>query len=439
MDITLFFIMLIAFMISIFSGYYMFAAMGGLGVIFGYLFWGPAVFNMLYFKAYSTASDYTLLAIPLFVFMGTMLDKSGIAEKVFEKLAIAMGGFKGGMAVACMVISILFAATTGLVGASVVTMGLLFLPAMLRYKYDRSFASGVVASGGTLGILIPPSIMLVVMGNVSNISVAKLFYGAMVPGVFLGLSYIVYIIVFSYLKPNLAPPMPAEERAGYTTVQKLTGVLVHVMPVLVIILAVLGTIWLGIAPPTEASAVGSMAAIIIALIYRRLSYKVLMDTLRESVIITGMLYMMIVFSSFFVAVFMRLGGSKIVADAITGLPFGAYGALFIMLFIIFLLGFLMDWLGAVFIVLPVFVPIAASLGFDPLWFIIVIAVVFQTSFLTPPVAFSIFYLKGVAPPEVTLRDIIRGSVPFIIIQLVVMALCIIFPEIITWLPNLRFK
>lgn len=439
MSITLFSIMLLAFVITIFSGYYLFAAMGGLGVIFGYLFWGPEVFNLLYFKALGTVTDYTLLAIPFFVFMGAMLDKSGVAEKVFQKLAIAMGGFNGGMAVACMVISILFAATTGLVGASVVTMGLLFMPVMLRYKYDESFASGVIASGGTLGILIPPSLMLIVMGNVTNMSVAELFYGAMGPGVLLGLLYIGYIVVRTQLNSKLAPPMPPEERAEYSTMQKFTGVLIHVIPVLAIVLAVLGTIWLGIAPPTEAAAVGSVAAILVAIVYRKFNYKVLMESLYESVNITGMIFMMITFSSFFVAVFMRLGGSKVVSDAILGLPFGAYGALAVMLLIVFILGFLMDWVGAVFIVMPVFVPIVKSLGFDPLWFIVLTAVMFQTSFLTPPVAFSIFYLKGVVPPQVTINHIIKGVIPFIIIQLIMVLACIIFPDIITWLPDLRFR
>lgn len=438
MSISLFAIMLLVFIITIFSGYYLFATMGGLGMLFGYLFWGPEVFNLLYFKAFSTATDYTLLAIPFFVFMGTMIDKSGIAEKVFEKLAIAMGGLKGGMAVACMLISILFAATTGLVGASVVTMGLLFMPVMLRYKYDKAFSSGTVAAGGTLGILIPPSLMLIVMGSVSNKSVAELFYAAMVPGVLLGLVYIVYILIRANLNPQLAPPMPSEERAGYTFVQKVTGVAIHVFPVFVVVVAVLGAIWLGIAPPTEAAAIGSVASIIIAIIYKRFNLKVMLDVLRETVSITSMIYMMITFSSFFVAVFMRLGGNAVVQKFMMDLPYGPYGILFIMLFIIFILGFLMDWVGAVLIVMPVFVPLAVSLGFNDLWFITVVAVLFQASFLTPPVAFSIFYLKGVVPPEVTIKHIIKGVWPYVGMQCLVTVLCVIFPKIVLWLPNLRF-
>lgn len=427
--------MLLVLFAGIFSGYYLFAILGGTAFIFGYLFWGPGVADMLYFNAFNTIKDYTLLAVPLFIYMGSMLDKSGVAEKLFDVLSIALGRMKGGLAVSAMIIAILFAATTGIVGASVVAMGLIFLPAMLRRNYDKAFASGVIASGGTLGILIPPSIMLVILGSAANVSVARLFYSAMIPGILLGVCYILYIIIRANLNPELGPPLPEEELRKYSTGWKIKNIIIHVFPVFSIVLAVLGTIWLGIAPPTEAAAVGGFAATLVAVVYRKLNFKILINTLKQTMLTTAMVYGIMIFAGLFASVFMRIGGNKVIASLFMSLPLEKWGIFALIMFIIFLLGFLMDWLCALMIVIPVFLPIATQAGFDPLYFCTMICIINQTSFLTPPFAMAIFYLKGVAPEEVALSHIIRGVWPYCVIILGVFVLCCFFPQIVMWLPS----
>lgn len=438
-SLTVFILMLLGLIAGIFSGYYLFAVLGGLGVLFGYIFWGPDVFNLVFLNFFGTVKNYTLLAIPLFVFMGNMLQQSGVANKLFDIMGVALGGLRGGLAVACLFISILFAATTGIVGASVVTMGLLFLPAMVKQNYDKSMASGAICAGGTLGILIPPSVMLVVYGPVAGLSVGKLFYGAMIPGILLGLLYIVYVLVKCYFNPTAGPPLPAEERARYTTREKLIGIVLHILPVFALIFAVLGVIWLGIAPPTEAAAIGALASMIIAAAYRNLNLKVLKETLYRSLQTSCMIYTIIIFAGLFVSVFMRLGGGNVVQDALLSLPFGKWGVFIIMMSVIFVLGLLMDWIASLLIIVPIFTPIAAALGFDPLWFAIAVCVMYQTSFLTPPFAYSIFYLKGVVPPGVTTLDIMRGVWPFVIIQIVTLLLVTFFPQLALWLPSQMIK
>lgn len=432
---TIFILMLIGLMLGIFSGYYLFVILGGLGVLFGYIFWGPGVVNLIFLNVFGTMKNYTLLAIPLFIFMGNMLEISGVAEKLFKILGITLGGLRGGLAVAALIISILFAATTGVVGASVVTMGLLFLPAMLRNNYDKGLASGVICAGGTLGILIPPSIMLVIYGPAAGISVGRLFYAALVPGVLMGLMYIAYVLIRAYLDPDFAPPLPLEERQKYTTKEKFLGIVINVLPVFAIILAVLGVIWFGIAPPTEAAAIGAFASMIVAFVYGRLSIKVLRDTLYRTLQTSSMIYMVIIFAGLFVGVFMRLGGDQVVKQALLSLPFGKWGIFAVMMLVVFILGFLMDWIASLLIIVPIFTPIAATLGFNPIWFAATVCIMYQTSFLTPPFAYAIFYLKGIAPPEVTTKDIIKGVWPFVLIQLFTVLLVTVFPQIVLWLPN----
>jgi tripartite ATP-independent transporter DctM subunit len=434
-SLLVFISMTLGLIVGIMSGYYLFAAMGTVGIFFGLVFWGPDVLNQLYFSAFNTMKDYTLLAIPLFVFMGSMLDKSGVAEKLFDVLSIALGRVKGGLAIAAMLIAILFAATTGIIGASVVAMGLIFLPAMLSRNYEKSFASGLICAGGSLGILIPPSIMLVILASTANVSVGQMLYAALIPGVVLGLSYIVYIVIRANLQPHLAPPLPDIELNKYSRAEVVKGVFLHVLPVFIIILAVLGTIWVGIAPPTEAAAIGAFASILIALVYRRLNLRVLNEAARETVLTSAMVYFIIIFANLFVSVFMRLGGSKVVANAFASLPFGRWGVFAIMMFVVFLLGFIMDWIAASLIIIPVFVPIIKTLGFDVIWFLTMVAIMFQTAFLTPPVATAIFYLKGIAPPEVSTSDIIKGIWPYVVIVFLVVILCSVFPEIVMWLPG----
>ncbi len=423
-------------LVLIFSGYYLFAAMGGVAIIAGLSFWGPDVFQSVYFSIFKYCKDYSLLAVPLFVLMGQLLNQSGIAKKLFDNLSVALGRQRGGMAIAATLIAILFAATTGIVGASVVSMGLLFTKPMLDAKYNKSLTAGVIISGGTLGILIPPSIMLVFMGSAANVSVGKLFYGAMTPGVLLGAAYIIYIKIIATVKKDYAPPMPEEELEKYSRKEIAIGCIKHVLPVAVVILSVLGAIWLGWCPATEAAALGVLASFIIALIYHSINFEVIKKTLIETIKLTSMVYAVSVFGNLFVTVFMRLGCSTAITKLFIAMPIGKWGVFAIMMATVFVLGFLMDWIAVCMITIPIFVPIATAVGFDACYFLSMMALIMQTAFLSPPMAASIFYFQGVAKDHISTEETIRGVWPFMGIQLVVFLLCTIFPGIVSWLPNM---
>lgn len=423
-------------LVFIFSGYYLFAALGGAAIISGLVFWGPNVFQTIYFSIFKYCKDYNLLAVPLFVLMGQLLNQSGVAGRLFDNLSVALGRQRGGMAIAATLIAILFAATTGIVGASVVSMGLLFTKPMLDAKYNKSLTAGVIISGGTLGILIPPSIMLVFMGSAANVSVGKLFYGAMTPGVLLGVAYIVYVKVISIVKKDYAPPMPEEVLSRYSKKQIAWGIIVNVLPVAIVIFSVLGAIWLGWCPATEAAALGVVASFIIALCTHSINKEVIRNTLVESIKLTSMVYAVSAFGNLFVTVFMRLGCSSAVTSLFVNLPLGKWGLFALMMAVVFLLGFLMDWIAVCMITIPIFVPIATQVGFQAEYFLTMMAVIMQTAFLSPPMAASIFYFQGVAKDRITTAETIRGVWPFMGIQVVVFILCIIFPQIVTWLPNM---
>ena len=423
-------------LVFIFSGYYLFAALGGAAIISGLVFWGPNVFQTIYFSIFKYCKDYNLLAVPLFVLMGQLLNQSGVAGRLFDNLSVALGRQRGGMAIAATLIAILFAATTGIVGASVVSMGLLFTKPMLDAKYNKSLTAGVIISGGTLGILIPPSIMLVFMGSAANVSVGKLFYGAMTPGVLLGVAYIVYVKVISIVKKDYAPPMPEEVLSRYSKKQIAWGIIVNVLPVAIVIFSVLGAIWLGWCPATEAAALGVVASFIIALCTHSINKEVIRNTLVESIKLTSMVYAVSAFGNLFVTVFMRLGCSSAVTSLFVNLPLGKWGLFALMMAVVFLLGFLMDWIAVCMITIPIFVPIATQVGFQAEYFLTMMAVIMQTAFLSPPMAASIFYFQGVAKDRITTAETIRGVWPFMGIQVIVFILCIIFPQIVTWLPNM---
>ena len=423
-------------LVFIFSGYYLFAALGGAAIISGLVFWGPNVFQTIYFSIFKYCKDYNLLAVPLFVLMGQLLNQSGVAGRLFDNLSVALGRQRGGMAIAATLIAILFAATTGIVGASVVSMGLLFTKPMLDAKYNKSLTAGVIISGGTLGILIPPSIMLVFMGSAANVSVGKLFYGAMTPGVLLGVAYIVYVKVISIVKKDYAPPMPEEVLSRYSKKQIAWGIIVNVLPVAVVIFSVLGAIWLGWCPATEAAALGVLASFIIALCTHSINKEVIKNTLVESIKLTSMVYAVSAFGNLFVTVFMRLGCSSAVTSLFINLPLSKWGLFALMMAVVFLLGFLMDWIAVCMITIPIFVPIATQVGFQAEYFLTMMAVIMQTAFLSPPMAASIFYFQGVAKDHITTAETIRGVWPFMGMQLIVFILCVIFPQIVTWLPNM---
>lgn len=429
-------IMGVMLLVFIFSGYYLFAALGGAAIISGLVFWGPNVFQTIYFSIFKYCKDYNLLAVPLFVLMGQLLNQSGVAGRLFDNLSVALGRQRGGMAVAATLIAILFAATTGIVGASVVSMGLLFTKPMLDAKYNKSLTAGVIIAGGTLGILIPPSIMLVFMGSAANVSVGKLFYGAMTPGVLLGAAYIVYVKVISIVKKDYAPPMPDEVLSRYSKKQIAWGIIVNVLPVAIVIFSVLGAIWLGWCPATEAAALGVAASFLIALCTHSINKEVIRKTLVESIKLTSMVYAVSAFGNLFVTVFMRLGCSSAVTSLFVNLPLGKWGLFALMMAVVFLLGFLMDWIAVCMITIPIFVPIATQVGFQAEYFLTMMAVIMQTAFLSPPMAASIFFFQGVAKDHITTAETIRGVWPFMGIQVVVFILCVIFPQIVTWLPNM---
>jgi len=332
----------------------------------------------------------------------------------------------------------IFAAATGIVGASVVTMGLLALPPMLKRGYNKELASGCILAGGTLGILIPPSIMIVVYGPMANISVARLFFGAFTPGLLLASLYVAYIAIRCFFQPHLGPPMPVEDRKAVSLSRKLYLTITGLVPPVFLIMSVLGMIFMGVAAPTEAAALGAFAAMLLAVGYRKLNWQSLKDVTYTTVRITSMIMFVVLGASMFTSVFMGLGGGHFVKDLLLAVPFGRWGVLIAMMLIVFILGMFIDWIGIVLIIVPLFTPIAATLGFDAIWFALLVMINLQMSYLTPPFAYAIFYLRGIAPPEVTIAHIYRGVIPFVLLQMVGLGLCIAFPQIILWLPGMMF-
>jgi tripartite ATP-independent transporter DctM subunit len=422
--------------VLVFAGVPLYLALGGLGLYFGIAGgWSPQVYDQFINRIFGLMASEVLPAVPLFVFMGAILDKSGAADKLFGALYLAMGGLRGGLAVATILICTIFAACTGVVGASVTTMGMLALPAMINRNYNIPLACGAICAGGTLGILIPPSVMMLLYGPMVGLSVAKMFMGAFIPGFVLSGLFVGYIIVICLLKPEYGPPMPKEERQAIPMLRVAGEILLYLVPPMFLILAVLGSIFLGVASPTEAAAMGGLGSIVVALFYRKLNLRVLYDGVLNTLKITTMVMFVAVGAFMFSGVFMALGGAKLIGNYIIALPLGKWGILIVMMIIIFILGMLIDWIGILFIVVPIFTPVITHLGFDPLWFSLVVCVNLQMSFISPPFAYSIFYLKGVAPPGVEMMHIIKGVIPFVVLQAIGLVLVILFPQLIMWLPG----
>ena len=387
-------------------------------------------------RIWSLMENWVLTALPMFIFMGLMLERSGVAESLMTSFVQLFGRFRGGLALAVVMIGILFAASTGIVGASVVLLAVLAVPIMLEHGYSRRLASGVIAASGTLGILIPPSIMLVIMGDQLALSVGELFMGAVVPGLLLGLLYVAYVLVLARVDPRAAPaPTDLEP----LTPEVILQALVAVLPPLGLIIAVLGSIFFGIATPTEAAGVGAFGATVLAALNRQLSFAVIREICYETTYTTAFIFGIFIGATAFAIVMRQLGGDVLIEDVLTGLPFGPSGIVLFVLFLAFLFGFFLDWLEITLIFLPLMAPVVLNLGFDPIWFVVVFAVALQTSFLTPPVGFSLFYLKGVVPPEITTLDIYRGIVPFVILQLVAIGLVFMFPQLVLWLPEQMYR
>ncbi len=407
----------------------------GTALAFGLIGFGWDFFNLLPLRIWGVMTNFTLLAVPLFIFMGVMLERSGIAEELLETMALLFGRMRGGLAVSVVIVGALLGASTGIVGATVVTMGLLSLPTMLRRGYRPELATGTISAAGTLGQIIPPSIVLVLLGDIVGVSVGDLFIGAVIPGLVLVLLYVVYIVLIARLKPRWAPLIPREEWREIKQVGLLKRVLKALIPPLALMVSVLGSIFAGIASPTEAAAVGATGATVLAIINRRFNALILHQVMRTTTRLTCMVFIILVGAGAFGLVFRGLGGDQWVRGYIEHIPYGKWGVLFIVMLIVFVIGFFLDFIEITFIHIPVLAPIMKHLGFDPLWFSLLFAVNLQTSFMTPPFGFSLFYLKGVAPPEITTWHIYRGIIPFVILQLLGLLTLVFFPELATWLPR----
>lgn len=409
----------------------------GLGVT---LPWDPAFrmirLNVIPQRIYGSIMDnYTLVAVPFFIFMGALLERAGLAEDLLRTMGRLFGRLRGGLAISVVVVGTLLAATTGVVGASVVTLAVLALPVMLKAGYDRSLASGTVASSGTLGQIIPPSIVLIILGDQMGANVGDLFLGALIPGLLLSSLFIVWIIWVAWRRPEAAPSlMQSSEREPL--LKLFLAIFGSLLPPLALVFAVLGTIFMGIATATEAGAMGAFGAMILALIKRRLSLRALLDAAESTVRLTTMVFIILVGATVFATVFSALGGTWLIEGFLKDLPGGATGFLVFVMLTVFILGFFLDFIEITFIVVPLIAPVAIAMGIDPIWFGVMLAINLQTSFLTPPFGFSLFYLRGAAPAAIRTGEIYRGVIPFIGVQLVVLAAVVAFPDLATWLPSI---
>jgi tripartite ATP-independent transporter DctM subunit len=437
-------------------GYPVALSLGGTALLFAFVgewfgLFDPAFISALPNRIYGVMTNETLIAVPLFVFMGVMLERSRVAENLLETMALLFGPMRGGLGISVTVVGMLLAASTGIVGATVVTMGLLSLPTMLRRNYSPSLAAGTICASGTLGQIIPPSIVLVLLGDVlsaayqqaqldmgvfspETVSVGDLFVGALIPGLLLVALYIGYMLGVALLRPDAAPAIPAAERPRHDWRFWLRVVQV-LLPPLGLIVAVLGSILYGIATPTEAAAVGAVGALLLAATQGQLRLRTLGDVVRQTSIVTSMVFLIFIGAAIFSLVFRGLGGEEVVTHFLTSLPGGVVGAVALVMLVMFLLGFILDFIEITFVVVPIVGPVLLGMGLDPVWLGVMIAINLQTSFLTPPFGFSLFYLRGVAPPEVTTVQIYRGVAPFIVLQLLMLGALALFPQLATWLPK----
>jgi tripartite ATP-independent transporter DctM subunit len=401
---------------------------GTLAVLFGYL--RPDFLDILPLRIWGTMTNFTLLAVPLFVFMGVALEKSGLAEELLETMGLLFGKLRGGLAISVVVVGAILAASTGIVGASVITMGLISLPTMLRRGYNKELICGTICASGTLGQIIPPSVILILLGDIMGVPVGDLYIGAVVPGLVLVALYIIYLVILGQLRPDLAPPVPAQELADFRA-EALKRVTVALLPALILIVGVLGSIFLGIASPTEAASVGATGGLLLTIVKRRFSMDMLRGVMQTSLRITSLGFIILVGANCFGLVFRGLNGDHLVQDFLTSLPFGRYGVLALVMLVIFVLGFFIDFFEICFIHVPILTPVLVThFGFDPVWLGVVIGVNLQTSFLTPPFGFALFFLRGVVSSEtITTPTIYRGVLPFVLLQVIGLTITIAFPQL----------
>lgn len=428
-------LMLLSFFVLLMAGIPVAMTLAVSGFVFGYLGFGMTLFNLLPHRLFGVVTNSTLVAIPLFVFMGMMLEKSKLAEDLMDVIGHLAGSLRGGLGIGIVIVGILMGATTGIVGATVVTLGLLTLPGMLRRGYDKGLASGVICASGTLGQIIPPSLILILLADILNQSVGTLFAAAMIPGLMLAGIYCVYILVLGIIRPEQVPAIPAEERALLSRGALASKLFKVVAPPIGLVAAVLGSIIAGIAAPSEAASMGALGAILIAAITGRLSWKVLRETGQATVKTTAMMMFILMCAQIFALSFRGLRGEDLVHDLFSFLPGGINADIWFLMFIIFVLGFFIEWIEISYIAVPLFLPVFTAANVDMVWLATLICVNLQTSFLTPPFGWALFFLRGVAPPEVTTGDIYRGVVPFVGMQVLALALVFAFPGLATWLPK----
>lgn len=429
-------VMLVTLIFGIFVGFPIAFTLIILAVFFGFFWLGDVVFPLMYFQAIGLMKEEVLAAVPLFVFMGLLLQGAGLMERLFRSFQLILGGVAGSLYIGVLLTATLFAAATGIIGASVTVMGIMAGPTMRRSGYSASMSAGVITAGGTLGILIPPSVMLVVLAPILGISIVRLFAACIMPGLFLAGLYVSYAMVRSFLKPELGPVLPFEERDVSVT-YKAQEFFFGLVPLAVLIIAALGSILFGLATPTEASAMGALGAILLTIAYRRLTFKVFVEAVRQTLTLSGLVLYLAVGALMFGAVFSSLGSASVITELLLSVPTGQFGVLIILMVVIFLLGWPMEWPAIIFIFIPIFMPLIIEMEYDLVWFGALVAVNLQTAFLSPPVAVAAYYLKGVVP-EWSLKDIYWGMLQFMGLQVIGLMVLLFFPPLALWLPGVLF-
>ncbi len=423
-----------AMLFSLFAGFPVAFSLMGIGFLFGMIGFEWSIFPMLIRRIYGVADNYVLAAVPIFIFMGTLLERSGIAGKLFDAISLWTGRLKGGLAIATVLMCTIIAACTGIIGASEVMVGVMVIPVMLRRNYQHALICGTICAGGSLGTLIPPSVVTVVYGPAAGISVGRLLIASIFPGLLLSSLYIIYITLRAHLNPSLAPAVPSQELQKPIK-EKFLITATALVPPLLLIFAVMGSIILGFAAPTEAASLGAFGAMILTAAYGKLTMKALTESVLQTLRISSMMMMILAGGYMFSGVFLGMGGGEVTEKLLMGLPFGRIGILILFLLIAFLSGFVLDWASILLIFIPIFSPIIAKLGFDPIWFGILFIMMIQTSYLSPPMAPAIFYLKSIVPPEVTMKEMFQGIIPFLILQILGVVITALFPPIVLWLPS----
>jgi len=428
--------MVLALILFLLAGYPVAWTLGGIAVIFGVFGFGFDFFLFLPLRLWGRMTNFTLVAVPLFVYMGVLLERTGLAEDLLKTMGDLFGRIRGGLAISIVLVGAVLGASTGVVGATVVTMGVISLPVMLRAGYSAQMATGVISASGTLGQIIPPSIILVILGDIMSVSVGELFAGALIPGIVLVGCYIMYIVVFGYFRPAKVPAALADRASGKELFLRVAGSL---LPAAFLVIAVLGSILFGIASPTEAAGVGAFGAVLLSIAKGKLTWAVVRESMITTTRLSSMVFIILLAATAFGLVFRGLGGEEMVRNFFQGIGGGRWVILGVIMIVLFILGFVLDIIEIAFIAIPILMPVFEDLGFNMLWIAVLIAVNFQTSFLTPPIGFSLFYLRGVSPPEVTTGDIYRGVIPYVALQLAGLLVLILVPALATWLPAQIFK